>query len=71
MAAEIWIRSTVECGPEVNEDFINVPRAQWDAMTAAEQSQYLVDVAVDHQNNVAPCGAQVVDPDEVPDSYLD
>jgi hypothetical protein len=67
----IWIRSSVEMGLDIDEEYLSIPRAQWEAMTADEKSDYLAEVAVEHQNNVAPAGASVVDIDEVPDSYLD
>jgi hypothetical protein len=72
MAGElVWIRSTVEVGLGDDEDFVAIPLAEWSGMTAFERDRCLVETAVTHQNNVAPCGAEVVDESEVPQEYID
>jgi hypothetical protein len=63
----VWIRTTVECGWELDEEFYSIPRAKWDAMTPEQREADMTDAAVDHQNNFAPCSAAVVDESEVPE----
>lgn len=70
MSDVVWVRSIVECGAEVFEDYVDIPRETWDSMTREQQKDYLIETAVDHQNNVAPCGAEVVDESEVPQDYI-
>lgn len=67
----VWIHSSVELPGGEDEDYFPVSRSEWDAMTPGRQETYLVEVAVVHQNNVAPCGASVVDESEVPDNFKD
>lgn len=67
----VWIYSLVEHPGGEDEDYISVPHSEWDAMTPGQHEAYLVEVAVIHQNNVAPCGASVVDESEVPDNFKD
>lgn len=63
----VWLYLTVEHPGGLDEDYVCVPRAEWDAMTTDEQNNYAAECAVDHQNNVAPCGGSVVDESEVPE----
>lgn len=65
----VWIRSTVEHPGGLDEDYVAVPRAEWAAMTADQRDIFLVNVAVEHQNNVAPCGAQEIDAADVPEEF--
>ena len=69
MSGRIWIYSTVEYSTDLDEEYCSVDRAEWEAMSPGERDAYLVDVAVNHQNNVAPSGAQVVEESEVPDDW--
>lgn len=54
------IKSVVEAGMDTIEDYFDLPDG-WDEMSPEAQRKYLTDTAVDHQNNVAPCSAQVVE----------
>lgn len=36
-------------------------RAEWDALTAEERSEYLDMLANDHMSNYLDCGAEVID----------
>lgn len=58
------IRSSVE--PDRGETSIEYHQLpdNWNDMSEAEQESLLVDIAVTHQTNVAPCGAGVVDVDD-------
>lgn len=68
-AEYVYIRSTVEHPGGIDEEWCTVPRTEWDAMTQQKRNDLCVEVAVGHQNNVAPCGAQdVSDPEDVPDA---
>jgi hypothetical protein len=66
----IWIRSTVKTPAGVDEQFITMDRAQWDAMTDAERDERLKAFARLHQDFIAPADAVVFDPAEIPDDYL-
>lgn len=65
----IWIRSTVECGLQFDEEFHSIPHHEWVAMTQTRREDYLVEVAEAHQNEFAPCGAEVVEPGAVPEEW--
>lgn len=54
------IRSMVETPFHEDTEFFDLPE-NWDEMTEAAQDNYLAEIAVEHQNNVAPCGARVVE----------
>lgn len=67
----VFIRSTVEHPGGTDEEWTAVPRAEWEAMTPRQQSDAQAEIAVNHQNNVAPCGASPVDDlEEIPDYVL-
>lgn len=57
------IRSLVEYGTETDEDILDLPDG-WDDWTEKQQDDFLTECAVTHQNNVAPCGAEVVEVEE-------
>lgn len=65
----VWIRTTVEYPGGIDEEFNPIPRADWDAMTPKQRESECVEMAVEHQNNVAPCGGSPVDLDQVPDDF--
>jgi hypothetical protein len=65
----VWIRTSVEYPGGYEEDFLSVPRSWWDAMSEEQQRQVTTDAALDHQNNVAPCGGDVVPADQVPEEW--
>jgi hypothetical protein len=68
----IYIRSVVEHPGGLDEEWATVDRAEWEAMTDQERDQARVEFAVNHQNNVAPCGAsEVDDAEEIPGDVLD
>lgn len=54
------IRATVECGLQDFEEFYDLPDG-WDGWSKKEQNDYLAETAVTMQNNIAPCGADVVE----------
>lgn len=66
----IWIRSTVE-EMRATEDYVSLPRAEWEAMTPAEQDDHLSNCALELMSNQGGCGAFVVDASEVPDEWKD
>jgi hypothetical protein len=68
----IYIRSVVEHPGGLDEEWATVDRAEWEAMTDRERERACVEFAVNHQNNVAPCGAsEVDDAEEIPGDVLD
>lgn len=69
MSDLVWICTTVECGMETDTDYFSIPREDWDGMSEKQQSDYLAESAVEHQNNFAPCGGSVVEETDVPDSF--
>jgi hypothetical protein len=54
------IGSIVEMGITEDIEYHDLPDG-WDDWTTEQQAAFCVDVAVTHQNNVAPCGATVID----------
>jgi hypothetical protein len=64
----VWIRTMVECG-YLDEDYTSIPRDEWDAMSESQQNDYVIGLAVGHQNNVAPCHGSIVNSEAVPDEY--
>lgn len=54
------IQVSVECGAETFQDFQELP-PEWDTWDEDKQNRYLTECAVDFQNEMAPCGARVVD----------
>lgn len=70
MSDKVWIHSIVEASG-YSEDYISIDADEWAAMTEKQQDDYRCEVAVTHQNEVAPCGASVVDESEVPEMYRD
>jgi hypothetical protein len=68
----IYVRSVVEHPGGLDEEWFTYLRAEWEAMTAKEQEKVRTEYVVDHQNNVAPCGAsEVDDAEEIPGDVLD
>jgi hypothetical protein len=68
----IYIRSVVEHPGGLDEEWATVDRAEWEAMTDQERDRVRTEYAVNHQNNVAPCGAsEVDDAEEIPGYVLD
>ena len=68
----VWIRLHVEMssvyGSE-SEDYVSVPRAEWDAMSASEQEKWIDEAVEVHlANNVSASGG-VVDAADVPPGY--
>lgn len=68
MSDLVWICAHVEEMRE-RDDYVAVPRDQWEAMTEAERENYLTDAALDAMSNAGGCGAVVVDEADVPDEY--
>lgn len=57
------IRSIVEYPGGTDVEYVALPET-WDDMTAEQRDAYCVEIAVTHQNNTTPCGAQPVDLDD-------
>lgn len=69
----IWLCVHAEVnfvGCDIPDEYVSVPRAEWDAMTDDEQNKYCVDMASNHLANYAGSGASVVDASEVPAEYV-
>lgn len=69
----VWIRASAEvnyAGVEPVEDYVSIPRAEWDAMTEQEREDELQQAAAGALEQLASSGASVVAADEVPDEYL-
>lgn len=56
------IRVSVECPTQTVTSYFTLPD-DWDDMSENQQDKFLQELAVEEQNNVASCGAQVVDYD--------
>lgn len=56
------IRSTVEFSNESHTMYCPTPD-DWDQMTQEQRNEYCDDVAITHQNDIAPCGADVIEAD--------
>jgi hypothetical protein len=65
----VFIRATVECPGGTEESWIVRPRVEWEALSPKAQERELVELAVEVQNEIAPCGASVEELAEVPDEY--
>jgi hypothetical protein len=59
------IRSSVDMIYGTDVVYYSVSAQRWFEMTAEQQDQFCVDIAVEHQNNVAGCGASRVPWSEV------
>lgn len=67
----VWINLHFETnmqGGEVDE-YVSMPRGEWDAMTEAEQQQWIDEELDTFVGNHASWGGDVVDEDNVPASY--
>lgn len=62
----VIIRSSVETPYGTDEAYYAVSSVTWFAMTDDEQEQFCADIAIEHQNNVASCGASLVPWSEAP-----
>lgn len=56
------IKVIVECPTQTVISYFTLP-ANWDDMSEKKQDDFLQELAVEEQNNVAPCGADVVEYD--------
>jgi hypothetical protein len=65
----VFIRATVECPGGTEESWTVRHRAEWDSLPPKAQQAELVELAVEAQNEIAPCGAAVEDVAEVPEEY--
>jgi len=68
----VWIRLHVEMSSAYGsdaEDYVSIPRAEWDAMTEAERDQWIDDILQAHLSNTVSAGGWVVADDDVPDEY--
>jgi hypothetical protein len=66
----VWIRISVEvnfAGCSVADEYVSVPRQEWDAKTEDERERWLSEMAMESLAAVASCGASVVDLEEVPE----
>jgi hypothetical protein len=72
LAEWVFVKSSVEMGLDTDVEWFTHPRAAWEAMTDAERDNIRTEYAVQHQSNVAPCGASEVDDlDDIPDEIRD
>lgn len=67
----VWIMLHVEAFGGEADDYVSVPRAEWAAMTEAEQEGWCVEAAEEHIANHASGGGWVVDESEVPANERD
>jgi hypothetical protein len=58
------IRLTVEVGRKLYEDIQEIPDEEWNAMTEKERNQRCSEMAVDFQNEKAPCGWKALEEEE-------
>ncbi|HEY3683490.1 MAG TPA: hypothetical protein VGL93_10645 [Streptosporangiaceae bacterium] len=57
----VEVRITVEPSTgDLYEEVVTIPADEWNAMRPAARTTYVIDMAVDAQNNEAPCGATVI-----------
>jgi hypothetical protein len=66
----VVIRSNVDLPSGEDIVYYSVSAAEWFAMTEDEQTKFCVDIAVEHQNNIAGCGASVIPWADVPDDEV-
>jgi hypothetical protein len=57
----VRIRLHVETQFDFHEDIVEIPDDEWGAMTAKEKEVVCLDMAVDMQNDIAPCGWEILD----------
>jgi hypothetical protein len=68
----VWICLHVEMSSVAgsqNQDYVSVPRTEWDAMTEAEREQWINDAVDAHVANHVSGGGWVVDADDAPPGY--
>lgn len=67
----IWIELHFETNQSQSgvDDYVSVPRAEWDAMTEIDREEYIQQAADDFADNIASWGGGVVDADQVPARY--
>lgn len=46
---------------DVTEERAEVPRAEWDALTADQREEYALNCAIELQNDVCPSGFEVIE----------
>jgi hypothetical protein len=51
----------VQYGDFYEGEPIEIPRAEWNAMSAAERERVGQEAAIEHQNEIAPCGWEVIE----------
>lgn len=59
----VRIRVYVESPAGTDSDEVECPRAEWEAMTPTERTDWCADAAVHHQNNTCPSGFEVLGDD--------
>lgn len=65
----VWIELHVEMGRTDADDYVSIPRAEWDAMTEDEREKWCDEALEDHISNHVSAGHRVADADDVPDGY--
>jgi len=66
----IVIRSSVEMLYGDDVIYYSVSADEWSKMTEHERDKFCSNIAVEHQNNVAPCGASCIPWSEVRDEEV-
>jgi hypothetical protein len=66
----VVIRSSVDMVYGTDTIYYSVDAAEWYGMTEDEQTKLCADIAVEHQNNVAGCGASLVSWSEATDQEV-
>lgn len=68
MNDQVWIHAHVEAMAE-RDEYLAIPRAEWDAMTTQERDDVIEQCASDAVAGAGGYGAGVVDEDEVPEEW--
>jgi hypothetical protein len=66
----IVIRSSVDMIYGEDVAYYSVSAAEWFGMTGDAQNKFCADIAVEHQNTVAPCGASIIPWSEATDGEV-
>jgi hypothetical protein len=56
-----WVEIVQVLPDDIEEDEFEIPREEWDAMTADERDEVCSRAAGERQDEIAPCGWEVID----------
>lgn len=62
----VWIELHVEAFGSESDDYLSIPRAEWEEMTEDEQEKWIEDAIDVHVSNSVSAGGGVVAESEVP-----